>query len=513
MNPFSISGILIVVTSLPLGYFVYYQNKKQWANKIWFVYSIALCFWGFFGALIGFTNDPARALIFWRIAMGFGIIWMPVLFYHFAYLYAPWKEKKMLISAYVITAILSASAFTQFYIPKVELIYDSLYWSRPGITFYFLTIWWFILTAYSHTKLYLSSKSMPQERQNQIKFFVIASSIGYLGGLQDFSITYGLQMYPWLNYSIVLYPFIMTYAIIAHGLFDIFIFVKRIFYSAILIGVTAWIIGSINVVSELLQSKFGLASWVISLLAAMVAVYIVYLFLNSARKAERAKQEFITIAAHKLRTPLTHIHYISDELKEAKTKEEIDALVVNLSESTELLIGLVNKVMDITNLETQSEKYEFTSVNLKSITDDVVRNITPLMQHKKIKLEINIEKDFPLVEGYEKSLRFVIQSLSENAVIYTPNNGNIDINISMNDKDVIWSIKDSGIGIAKEDLDKIFEKFFRTQNALKTDTEGTGLALSISRNLIKRQGGDIKIESDGVGMGTRFWFTLPLKKR
>jgi signal transduction histidine kinase len=511
MNPFSISCLLIFLTALPLGYFVYIQNTKQWANKMWFLYSIAICFWGFFGMMIGLTDDPVNALIYWRIAMGLGIIWMPVLFYHFAYLYAPWNEKKTLITAYVITFLLSVSAFTPLYIPRVEWIFGSIYWSRPGITFYILTIWWFVLTGYSHTKLLLSSKGMPKERQNQIKYFIGASAVGYLGGLHDFSVSYGLNIYPWLNFSVVLYPFIMTYAIIKHGMFDIFIYVRKVFYSAVGIGLIAWIIGSVGVVDDYIHERFGFSHWVIPIVAGMVSVYVIYLFLNSARKADKAKQEFITIAAHKLRTPLTHIHYIAEELKQATTKEETDALVVNLGESTELLIGLVNKVMDLSNLEVQSEKYEFTSVNLKTITDDVVKNTIALVQHKKINLNVNIEDNFPDVEGYEKSLKFVVQSLFENAVIYTPEGGNIEVRLYTDKKNVVWSIKDSGIGIAKEDLDKIFEKFFRTQNALKTDTEGTGLALSISRNLIKRQGGDIHIESAGIGQGTKFWFTLPRK--
>jgi two-component system sensor histidine kinase VicK len=77
---------------------------------------------------------------------------------------------------------------------------------------------------------------------------------------------------------------------------------------------------------------------------------------------------------------------------------------------------------------------------------------------------------------------------------------------------VTWSIEDSGMGIAKDDLGKIFEKFFRADNALKADTEGTGLALSISRNLIKRQGGTMNVTSPGLGLGTHFWFTLPVEK-
>jgi signal transduction histidine kinase len=512
MNPFSISEILILITALPLGYFVYAQNKSQWANRLWLVYTAALCFWAGFGALIGITHDPAQAIWYWRFAMGLGIIWMPVLFYHFAYLYAPWKEKKMLIGAYVITTILSISAFTPYYIPRVEYVFNSFYWAKPGITFYILTVWWLVLTAYSHTKLFIDSKKMPKERQSQIKYFLIASAIGYLGGLLNFSICYGLNLYPWGNFLIIAYPFIMTYAIIAHGLFDIFIFIKRVFYTAILIGIISWLIGSISIISQFLQNKFGVSPWMVSVLAAIVSLYVTYLFLKSSRRAEKDKQEFITIAAHKLRTPLTHIHYIVEELRKERTKEETDALITNLSESNDLIINLVNKLLDVTNLETQSEKYEFAMVDLKHSTEEVIKNESPLIKDKKIKLTVEAKEGLPRIEGYEKSLKFVIQSLLENAAKYTPEGGEIHISMSADDKNITWSIQDSGIGIAKEDKDKIFDKFFRGDNALKMDTEGTGLALSISRNLIKRQGGNMNVYSLGLNLGTRFWFTLPVNK-
>lgn len=434
MNPFAISCFLIVLTALPLGYFVYAQNKNRWANRLWFFYSLSLSVWGVFGALIGLTDNPEHALIYWKIAMGCGVIWMPVLFYHFTYLYAPWKEKKMLIGAYIITALLALSAITPYYIPRVEWVFDSFYYSRPGIAFYILTVWWFLLTGYSHTKLYRDSKKMPKERQNQIKYFIAASTIGYLGGFHDFSVTYGINIYPWSNFLIVVYPFIMAYAIVKHGLFDIFIFIKRAFYSALLVGVIAWVASNIGLLNTFFQSQFGLPSWVSPILTGLVSVYLIYLFSNNSRKADRAKQEFITVAAHKLRTPLTHIQYITEELGQEKTPEETRSLIQNLKESNDLLINLVNKLLNVTNLETQSEKYEFGPLDISNITRDIVKTMNPLIKFKKIDVEIKTEGSLPLAEGHEKSTKFVIQSLSENALTYTPTGGKITIDISSDKK-------------------------------------------------------------------------------
>lgn len=512
MDHLFISSLLGLLTVFPLGLFVYLQNRKQKANLLWFIYSCSLTVWCIFSMFIATTDDPLKALWYWRLTMALGVIWMPVLFYHFAYLYAPFTEKRKLIFSYVITTAIAISAFTDLYIPNVVWKFDSVYYATPGIAFYILTIWWFVMTGYSHTKLYKDSKTMPTERQNQIKYFILASVIGYLGGLHNFSVVFGFPIYPWGNFLIIVYPFIMTYAIVKHGLFDIFVFIKKIFYTALLVGGVSLVIGALFSVNEYLEHNFHVPIWVSPLLAGILTAIIVYLFLENSKKVEKVKDEFITVAAHKLRTPLTHIGYIADELSDAKTDSEIKSLATNLKEANDRLVDLVNKLLDVTNLETRSDNYDLHKVDIVALTKDVLKLGQKLSDHKNIKVNFKASQDILNVEGFEKSLSFVIQSLFENAVIYTNQNGNIDIDIIKDRDNVIFSIKDSGIGISKEDMEKVFEKFFRSSNALEQDTEGTGLALFMSNNIIKRQGGVMKAESEGVGKGTRFWFSISAYK-
>lgn len=507
MTPFILSCILIVATVFPLGFFVFLQNRKQWTNRIWFIYSISLTVWGVFGIFIGLSDDALKALWYWRFAMGLGIIWMPVLFYHFAYLYAPWNEKGRLITAYVITFLLSLSAFTPLYIPTVRIAFDEIFYAVPGITFYILTLWWFVVTGYSHSKLLKSSKDMPVERQKQIKYFIFASCVGYIGGLHDFSVVYGFPIYPWSNFLIIIYPFIMTYAMIKHGLFDIFLLVKKVFYMAVLVGVVALVIGSIGTLNTYAVENMGISGWILPVIAGILSVYVSYLFTQNNIKADKVKQEFITVAAHKLRTPLTHIGYIADEMAEAKTEQEFKSLGVSLKEANDRLVDLINKLLDVTNLENHSN-YEFTKIDIKKVTENVLESVDKLAKKKNIKIDFNCGESV-FVDGYDKSISFVIQSLCENAVMYSKEDSEIIIDVKNDGRRIYWSIKDSGMGIVKEDMDKMFEKFFRGQNALQTETEGTGLALFMSRNIIKRHNGDIKVESEGLGKGTKFWFTLP----
>jgi signal transduction histidine kinase len=513
MNAFTLSNILLLATSLPLGYFVYYQNKTQGANRLWYIYTLSLDVWGICALFMSLTNNPEFALWLWRVSMGLGVIWMPVLFYHFAYLYAPWKEEKRLKLAYIITIIFAISAFTPFYIPKVELVFGAFYWARPGIAFYLLVIWWFALTGYSHTKLLNDSKNMPKERQNQIKYFIFASSVGYLGGLWDFSIVFGLPFYPWGNFLIVIYPFIMTYAIIKHGLFDIFIFIKRAFLSAILVGFIAASVSAIGFLNQYVQIHYGLSPFIAPLIAGVLTVYIIYLFSHNSQVADQAKREFITVAAHKLRTPLTHIRYIAEELKQVKTEEDRNELIKEMTESNDIMINLVNRLLDAVNIETQEEKYKFEPIDIKNITDEVLNAVSAIGKYKKINIEFTPDSSLPKAEGNERTTKFIIQSLIENSLTYTPENGKIEIKIAADRGTITWTIKDTGIGIAKEDMQKVFDKFYRGQNALKTDTEGTGLALFMARNLVKRQGGYISLDSAGLGQGTRFWFTIPVSKK
>src|SRR5439155_25805622 len=148
-------------------------------------------------------------------------------------------------------------------------------------------------------------------------------------------------------------------------------------------------------------------------------------------------------------------------------------------------------------------------VRLQQLTYDVLADVATLVKEKGHDLDIQCEPDMPIAMLDTQLLRQVILNLLSNAIKYTPPGGRIEIRIRREGPALHWTIRDSGIGISTESQQRLFEKFFRADNAHTIDTEGTGLGLYPVRLIIERLGGTITCESE-VGRGTLFHFTLPI---
>ena len=147
-------------------------------------------------------------------------------------------------------------------------------------------------------------------------------------------------------------------------------------------------------------------------------------------------------------------------------------------------------------------------VRLVQLIYDVLADVATLVKEKGHDLDIQHEPDIPISMLDPQLLRQVILNLLSNAIKYTPAGGRIEVRIRREGSALHWTIKDSGIGISEESQKRLFEKFFRADNAHTVDTEGTGLGLYLVRLIVERLGGTITVESE-VDRGT-FHFTLPL---
>ena len=134
------------------------------------------------------------------------------------------------------------------------------------------------------------------------------------------------------------------------------------------------------------------------------------------------------------------------------------------------------------------------------------------IEQKNISLNTRIQEGLPLIKLDRERIQLAVNILVENAILYNRQNGIIDIDVYQKKNNVVCSIKNTGIGISKEDLPKMFTKFYRTRDAITTDTDRVGLGLALTKEIIKKHNGDIYVESEGKDRDTCFWFTLPLPK-
>jgi len=236
---------------------------------------------------------------------------------------------------------------------------------------------------------------------------------------------------------------------------------------------------------------------------------------------EEAKSKFISVTAHQLRTPLSAIKWTFDMILTGKFGEVNDEQKVFLAkgfESTQRMIHIVNDLLHVDQVNTDKIEIKFERVNINSLVESVGFEFTNQAISKEIKFEIKTpSKPLPEIEADQVNLRIVLENLLDNAIKYTLRGGQVTLIISdakLNSVEAVIEIvvKDSGIGIPESEKSKIFSKFFRATNAIRTEPDGSGIGLFIVKDIVKKHGGSLWYESS-PNEGSAFHVTLPLRQK
>jgi signal transduction histidine kinase len=227
MNLFALSGLLTGLSSLAFGSFVYWKGAHRPLNRLWFIFTVSVAAWGFGGMWIALASTPSQALWAWRLALACGVLWIPIFFHHFVQTFCNLPGRAFLICTYVTGIAVFPLCFTNLLFSDVRFAFSSFYYALPGPIFPLFTVWWVLLVGYSHYQLYTMHRSTVGLRRRQIEYFFIATAIGYAGGFLGYLPIFGLDLYPYGNFAIVLYPMIMTYAIVQYRLMDIAVVVNK----------------------------------------------------------------------------------------------------------------------------------------------------------------------------------------------------------------------------------------------------------------------------------------------
>ncbi|MBN1566273.1 MAG: GAF domain-containing protein [Acidobacteria bacterium] len=232
--------------------------------------------------------------------------------------------------------------------------------------------------------------------------------------------------------------------------------------------------------------------------------------ITERKKAEKMKSDFVSFVSHQLRTPLSGIKWMLElAMNERENSEDVLSFIQDARASTDRLIRLVNDLLDSSRLERGKLEISLQPIDLAGLTKEVLAEISPLIQEKVQVLSAEIPDDLPRITADKQMLRQAILNLISNAMKYTPRGGKIRIAARREDGHLRWEVEDTGIGIPQSDLGKLFEKFYRAENAVAVETEGTGLGLYLVRLIVERFGGKVWCTSE-EGVGSTFAFTLPL---
>ena len=223
----------------------------------------------------------------------------------------------------------------------------------------------------------------------------------------------------------------------------------------------------------------------------------------------KMRNDFVSFVTHQLRTPLSGIRWMLELAGDTTNPAEKASYIGDAHESANRLIGLVNDLLDVSRLESGKLPVTIEPVRLREMTEAVVAEVATLVREKRHVLDVESIPDLPVAMLDGQLTRQVILNLVSNAIKYTPPGRRIAIRIGREDGSLRWSIQDNGIGVPPASQKRLFEKFFRAENAHTVDTEGTGLGLYLVRLIVERLGGRIACESE-EGRGTIFYFMLPL---
>ena len=417
----------------------------------------------------------------------------------------------ILLYTVAIGATLFFLAFpSEFLLPSVPKMYFPDYYN-PGvfnvvrlILLYGMAVPYMI---YRLGKAYHYEQS--QLLRGQFKYFLYAVILGYgLGFIPNF-LVYNINIDPLWGGLTGLFAVPLLLGVVKYELLNMKIVAKQAFWYSLSIGVVGGMIALLDYSNKLIQAKYeNFPVWITPILSAVIIVTIAVLIWRKMREEDILKYEFVTTVTHKFRTPLTRIKWAADNISKTVLPKEVQTEISYIQDADKKLIELTGELVKMSEAESTDYEYNLERVDISTIVEDAISSMSDQFSSKKLLVSANLQ-DNVYVRCDISRIRFVIQAIMENALRYTLPSGVVSISATKHDRNITLAVRDTGIGISKEEFPLLFSKFFRGHQAKLSDTEGFGLGLYISKEIISRHKGKIWAESDGVGKGSVFSFSLP----
>jgi len=253
----------------------------------------------------------------------------------------------------------------------------------------------------------------------------------------------------------------------------------------------------------------------IVLLTTAILFIIAVIITNSFERlaeANRMKSEFVSIVSHQLRSPLSNLRWALELLmsgKLGKIEEKQTEYFKIIKENSNRMTELIKDLLIVSRIETAKLLIKKMEFSLEDLVKELIKEFTPFARASNVEIKFRAKENLPKIFADQSQIRLVIENFLDNAIRYIKGIGVVEIKIESQEKNIYFEIKDTGVGIPKEEQKYIFQKFFRSENVLRYQTQGSGLGLYISKAIIEKSEGEIGFKSQ-EGIGSTFWFTLPL---
>ena len=530
------TSVLIIFTlNLFLGIFIFVTKKENKINQSFFMFLIAAMFWGLSMFLYRGLESLDLSVLFSRILYVSAAL-IPFAFLFFIRVFP--QEKYNLPRKYYFFLFVPFLLIILISIIPDKLIYGVTIPDQGEkiINFNILyhTAYALYIMSYfsiSYVLLFIKYFKFKGIEKQQIAYVIFGTLISTIIGvvtnlimpyLNHFSLNWMGQV------GIIVMIFSISYSILKHRLFSMKIIATQFivfilcisFFVRTLISSSKsdFIINIIFLITTIIMSALLLRSVMKEVRIREEKEKLVQDLAEANEKLkelDQLKSEFLSLATHQIRAPLTAIKGYSSMLLEEdfgvlpqKAKDSIETIM----KSCQNLIDIVGDFLNISRIEQGRMVYEKSIFDIVELVKEVINELKPNIQNAGLSLELEIPNNFSVKVNADKSkIKQVIDDIIDNAIKYTVQ-GNINISIFKTIDKVKIAIKDSGTGIDPNEINKLFNKFSRTKDASKTNVTGTGLGLYIAKKMIEANNGDIKVSSDGVGKGTTFTIELLIYK-
>lgn len=244
-----------------------------------------------------------------------------------------------------------------------------------------------------------------------------------------------------------------------------------------------------------------------------MGVVVVMQDVTELRKLEQVRSDFVANVSHELKTPLTSIKGFAETLKSGAISDDAtrEKFLDIINVEADRLTRLINDILSLSELENKKPNFTFEEMNLNDAVEDVRDMMESLAKLKDILMVFDLDEKIPSISGNYDKVKQLLINLIDNAIKYTPRGGTVTVRTYTNEKNVCIEFEDTGIGIPKEHLPRLFERFYRVDKGRSRALGGTGLGLAIVKHIVAAMGGNITVESI-VGKGSRFVVTIPEAK-
>ena len=517
---YQVLAFLIIVSGIWLAIWVYSDNRKSKINKIFSLFTVSFILWAPLPYFFNLTNLLPISLYLVRFGYGVVSLFLAVFYFFSTYFprigkrYPTWEKILLIIGI----GLFFISTFTSLIVENVEL---TKWGVNPifgaGKIIYFG--WVFFITLISISLLFWKYFSLPENEKIQVQYVFIGLIIFVVPNL-IFNVlfpflgrTTQVRYYPLGNYSAIFLLGFTAYAIVKRELFGIKVVLTYLF------------VGLIAILLLLDIFVFTSQRWLQGLKGVIFVIFLYfgYLLIKSVlleiqrrqeiEKVDRAKSEFISIASHQLRTPLTAIKgYISMILEGTygKLPEKQARPLENVYQSNERLIKLVNDLLNLSRLDAGKIEFSPELISLEEMVSDIIEELRINAEKKGLYMRmVKPSEPLPKIMVDQDKLRQVILNIVDNAIKYTKEGG-VTFELKKLDEQEEIKVSDTGEGMDEKELNSLFQMFSRATAGTQLHTEGAGLGLYVARQFIEMHGGKIWAESPGKSKGSTFYIRLPI---